>query len=129
MKKRRTVWNDLASSPMVVHHELHKPRSPASVVAEEAAFIDVAAAALDADQRALGLQRAGPVSVPDVEPYCGGAVPDADGEQRRVRWSGHRLKLTDYLIKPVQRICKYPLLLDVSTIHLSNFMIAVHVLR
>ncbi|PIL37440.1 hypothetical protein GSI_01134 [Ganoderma sinense ZZ0214-1] len=32
--------------------------------------------------------------------------------ERRVRWSGHKLKLTDYLIKPVQRICKYPLLLD-----------------
>ncbi|KAI1796073.1 hypothetical protein LXA43DRAFT_1071516 [Ganoderma leucocontextum] len=32
--------------------------------------------------------------------------------ERRVRWTGHKLKLTDYLIKPVQRICKYPLLLD-----------------
>ncbi|KIK67961.1 hypothetical protein GYMLUDRAFT_238141 [Collybiopsis luxurians FD-317 M1] len=33
-------------------------------------------------------------------------------ERDKESWSRSRLTFTDYLIKPVQRICKYPLLLD-----------------
>ncbi|KAI0774588.1 hypothetical protein C8Q74DRAFT_1199734 [Fomes fomentarius] len=48
-----------------------------------------------------------PVSSPAT-----GAAPSSAVGERRTRSSGSRLKFMDYLIKPVQRICKYPLLLD-----------------
>ncbi|KAI0638510.1 hypothetical protein C8Q77DRAFT_1049115, partial [Trametes polyzona] len=38
--------------------------------------------------------------------------PIPSPSERRLRSAGPKLKFMDYLIKPVQRICKYPLLLD-----------------
>ncbi|EJF62299.1 hypothetical protein DICSQDRAFT_180170 [Dichomitus squalens LYAD-421 SS1] len=59
---------------------------------------------------ALDLGARGQLPFPTAGPATA-AVP-LPALERRVRWTGRRLKLTDYLIKPVQRICKYPLLLD-----------------
>ncbi|KAI0677227.1 hypothetical protein C8Q78DRAFT_1088207 [Trametes maxima] len=39
-------------------------------------------------------------------------MPSAFPSEKRLRSAGTKLKFMDYLIKPVQRICKYPLLLD-----------------
>ncbi|KAI0776133.1 hypothetical protein BD413DRAFT_602617 [Trametes elegans] len=53
---------------------------------------------------------AGPTQLPF--PSASNPLPTTSNSERRLRMVGPKLKFMDYLIKPVQRICKYPLLLD-----------------
>ncbi|KAI0371547.1 hypothetical protein BV20DRAFT_941647 [Pilatotrama ljubarskyi] len=65
----------------------------------------------------------GPIVLPGPLPFPSASNPGSTAtspmsataspnERRQHRATGPRLKFMDYMIKPVQRICKYPLLLD-----------------
>ncbi|KAI9064856.1 Dbl homology domain-containing protein [Trametes sanguinea] len=70
------------------------------------------------DGTALEPGHAGSLPFPSAPSPLSAALPkpvasaSALANERRARATGPRLKFMDYLIKPVQRICKYPLLLD-----------------
>ena len=61
------------------------------------------------------LLRGNPGSNHDLRPAAGTVGRNARKEKPTERDPRLRLQFTDYLIKPVQRICKYPLLFDALT--------------